>query len=126
RLRTELGRELLEQGALDVEVLHDRFDHEVAIADAAQVIVEVADADQACRVSVVEGSGLGSERAFESAGSEAAARLGVVLVGFARVRRYDVQQFGSDAGASKMRRDGAAHDTRSEYCGLADHALHSS
>ena len=56
---------LVEQRALDLEVLGDDFDDPVAVGDQGEVVVEVADGDEARAVGRVEGRGLGFLEAIE-------------------------------------------------------------
>ena len=59
-------RDLCEQGVLDVEVLGYGFDDPVAIGDEGEVVVEVAEGEEARGVGCVEGGGLGFLEAVES------------------------------------------------------------
>ena len=67
--------DLLEQLSFDVEVFDDGFDDEVAVFQLREVILEVADRDEARAPGREERGGPGLLRRFESGARDAVARL---------------------------------------------------
>jgi hypothetical protein len=114
-VRGQKGRDLLEQLLLDAQVFDDRFDHQVAIFEALEMVIEIARLDQTSRVGIVEGGGLGLERLFEPAVGEAIASLGLRPFLIGEIRRHDVEQVRFDACPGQVRRNRATHDSCSDH-----------
>ena len=110
--------DLVEQGALDVEVLGDGFDDPVAVGDEGEVVVEVAEGDEAGGVGGEEGRGLGFLQAVEGGEDEFVA-LGLWRVG-GGAGRDDVEQDYGQAGVGDVRGDARAHGSGSEDGDLAN------
>jgi hypothetical protein len=66
---------LLEQLSLDVEILDDGLDDEIAVFQLRHVVIEVADRDEARARRGEERGGLGLLRGFESGARHAVAHL---------------------------------------------------
>jgi hypothetical protein len=107
--------QLLEKAPLDVDVLDDRLDHEVAALEELDVVFEVADGDALGVVRVEERRGLCLERTLQPPRRELIPLGGVLLLLIAEPRGHDVEHHHVDSGVCKVRHDAAAHDARSDH-----------
>ncbi len=107
--------QLFEQAPLDVDVLDDRLDHEVAALEQLDVVLEVPDRDALRVIRMEERRRLRLERAFEAPGGELVPLFGVLLFFLAQPWGHDVEHHHVDPGVGKVRHDAAAHDARSDH-----------
>ena len=102
------GFDLLQQRALDVEVLDDGFDDPVDVGQFLQVVVEIADGDEARERWFEERGGLRFLGGVESGGGDFVARRAV------GVGRDDIEQVAGNSGIGEMRGDAGAHGSGAE------------
>ncbi len=120
------GLHLPQQHAFDLEILRDRLDDPIAVFDPAEVVVEIADGNQA--------RGFGNEERrrarllcrIEPGLRQAIAHLGVcqrqalALFVSGEVSGNNVEQDGRDRSAGQMRGDARSHGSRAQHGYLAD------
>ncbi len=63
--------DLFKKGALDVQVLNDRFNDQIAVFDLCEVVVKVSDGDERCELGNKERRRLRFHRGFESGARDA-------------------------------------------------------
>ena len=100
--------DLAQQAALDLEIFDDGFDDPVDIGELVEIVLEVADGDQARERGLKESGGLGLDGGFQSGGGDAVAR-GAVGVG-----RHDVEQIRRNTGVGQVCGDAGAHGARAQ------------
>ena len=115
------GFDFAQQGAFEVEIFDDGFDDPVDFGEFFQIIVEVADGDEAGERRIHEGGGLGFFCGIESGGGDFVAyrwrRGGWDICG------NDIEQIARDAGVGEVRGDARAHGSGAED-GYFINALH--
>ena len=112
----------LEQRALDVELLDDRFENPVALAQLLDVVFEIADRHATRARGRKECGRLRLRRALETR-----AREGVAVLARGRVALHlgaggwnDVEQQCRDSGVGEMRGERTPHHTRAQHSGALD------
>ncbi len=113
-----MDADTFEEGALDVEVFGDDLDDPVAVGDEAQVVVEVADSEEAGGVGGVEGGGFGLLEGFEGGEDDLVALVPGGVGGGSG--RDDVEQDDGEAGVGDVGGDARAHGAGAEDGDLAD------
>jgi len=106
---------------LDLQILDDRFDHEVAIFEPCHVVFKITDRDERCSIGREERGGLRALRRVESSLRDAVAH-GARLKGQTfrplirrEFARRDVQEEDGDSGVRQMRGDLRAHRTCAQH-----------
>jgi hypothetical protein len=116
----ELGEERL----LRLQPLDDGLDHQVAVLHLVQVVLDVADRDQAGEAGVHEGSGPPLHRLLQAARREAVAGGAVVLALLVEIGRDDVEQQDVHTGVGEVRGDPAAHHAAADHGCAPDGGRH--
>ncbi len=106
------GFDLLQQSPLDVEVFHHGFDDPVDVGQLFEVVIEVADGDEAGERRFHEGGGLGFLRGIEASGGDLISFR--TAHGSVRAGRNNIKQIAGNTGVGKMRGDAGAHRAGAE------------
>ena len=110
--------DLAQQAALDLQVFDDGFDDPVDLGELLEIVLKVADGDQARERGLEEGGGLRLHGSFQTGGGNAVAR-GTVGVG-----RNDVEQIRRNTGIGQVRGDAGAHGARAQNGDSLNPSLH--
>ncbi len=114
--------QLGEERPLRLHLLDDGLDDEIAVFDAAEVVLDVADGHQARVVLDEERGRSGLERLLESRGREAVARGSVCAA--LEVGRHDIHEKDRHPGVRQVSGDAAAHDACPDDRGPTDRFGH--
>ena len=124
RRAVPVGLDLPEEIALDGHVLLDDLDDPVDLAQALEVVRQVADLDEGCGGVVEEEGRARGQRLVEAALRPAVARGAVAAFGVRQVRGDDVEQDDADAARGEVGGDAAAHDACAEHRDFSDLSGH--
>ena len=106
------GLDFPQQRPLDLQILDDRLDHPVALADPLQVVVEIADGDQLGQRGLEERRGPGLDRCLQPL------RRNSIPGRTVRIRDHPIQQKRRDAGIGQMRGNARAHGSSAQNSNL--------
>jgi hypothetical protein len=122
RIGLQMRRNLLEQGTLDVELFHHRFEDPVATFKKREIIFKISNTHSARPPRGVERCRFGFECALEATARERVAVCARRRIAFhvGALRRYNVEQQCGNARIGQMRRQRAAHHSRAQHRGAFD------
>jgi len=106
--------DLLEQAALDVEVLDNSFDDPVDVGEFLEIVFKIADGDELCQRGLEEGGRLGFSGRVEAGGRNLVAG-GAIGVGW-----NDIEEIAGNAGIGEVRGDAGAHGSGAEDSDFMD------
>ena len=113
----QVRRDALEEGGLDVESLDDGLDDEVHVAQALEVVLEVAHADAPSGRAREERRGTAAQRALQPAAGEGVAVLarGRIALDAGSFGRNDVEQEDVEPGVGQVGGQRRSHHARTQH-----------